>query len=346
MRDDQLQIEDVPVSEQFVALQRLNKDLKVASRLLGQREVRYLTDTYYQVQKFRTIAANQIRSCSSGEPNQVLTWTLANMKTLENDIKKSLDEFSDQYSVGRWLKSIVGIGPVITAGLLSHLDIRLCKTAGHFQSFAGMVPSQHWAKGQKRPWNAKLKRLVFLATDCFMKFQNHKNDTYGKLYVKRKEYETAKNLKGDYKDNAAYILTGNCPRCNGQSNPACFICYGRCKVTPKRFGEDTKAIASYKEGMLPLGHIHMRCLRWTGKIFLSHLHTAMYVDFFKSDPPVPYVFAKCAEDHRHFIDLPNWPNKEQGNSLAELYGRSIAPIPMGDASEDDNDSIPEVQGPD
>lgn len=342
MRDQELEVMICPaVDEVFEPLQRLNKDLKAASHLLGQREVRYLTDTYYQVQKFRTIAANQIRACSVGEPNKVLAWTFGSMKTLENDIKKALDEFSDQYAVGRWLKSITGIGPVITAGLLSHLDIRQAMTCGHFWSFAGLEPTKIWAKGQTRPWNAKLKRLCFIAGDCFVKFQNHKKDTYGKLYVKRKEYESAKNEKGDYKDNCTYILTGKCPRCGDTSNPKCYVCFGRNKVTPKSYGADTKAREFYQQGLIPPGHLHMRCLRWTSKIFLSHLHHAMYVDFYKKEPPIPYAFAKCEGDHRHFIELPNWPNVESGSSLAELYGRS-QPIPVGDPTENDNDAIPDV----
>jgi hypothetical protein len=319
-------------------LEKLNHDLRDASRLLGRREARFLTDIYYQVQGFRTASANQVRS-GDGEPNRVLGWVYESMRRLEDNVKRALGEFAGSYRVGSWLQSITGIGPVLSAGLLSHIDIRKAPTAGHIWRFAGLDPTVKWEKKQKRPWNARLRVLCYKSEDCFVKFQNHRNDHYGQLYVKRKEYESGRNERGDNADAASYILTGKCPRCARsmsaertikEESPAkhkertsigerpCPVCHGHSGGTPKRFGADTEARKHYEAGHLPPSHIHARAMRWTGKMFLSHLHHVMHVDFFGTEPPVPYSFEKCPVDHRHFVPLPNWPWEDAGKGLDEM----------------------------
>lgn len=280
--------------EQMEELTRLTRDLRDASRLLGRREARYLVDLYYAVQEFRKSAANQVRSAEEDEPNRVLEWVFESTRRLEENVKKSLGEFAASYRVGAWLQSITGIGPVLSAGFLTHLDVRKSKTAGGFNRFAGLDPTVRWEKGQKRPWNARLKVLCFKAEDCFVKFCNHKDDHYGQLYVKRKEYETARNESGALADRAAAALQA------------------------KRLGKETEARKHYEAGRLPPAHIHARAMRWTGKIFLSHLHHVMYRDVFGADPPIPYVFAKCEGDHRHYIEIPNHPWEGDGKCLTEM----------------------------
>ena len=282
-------------SEIWESVQRLDRDLRSASRLLGRKEARYLVDAYYAIQDFRIQAAGQIRaSGESGEPNRVLEWVFDSMRRLEGDVQKALGEFSDRYNIGQWLQSIVGIGPVISAGLLAHLDVRGCKTAGHFWRFAGLDPSMKWEKKQKRPWNAKLKVLCWKAGESFIKFQNHKNDFYGQHYRKRKDFEIERNDAGANAEAAARILT------------------------EKNWGRDTDARKHYEAGHLPPAHIHARARRWVEKLFLSHVHHAMHVDFYGELPMKPYSFEHCPGEHRHFIELPNWPFTGDGESLKLL----------------------------
>ncbi len=70
--------------------------------------------------------------------------------------------------------------------------------------------------------------------------------------------------------------------------------------------------------MLPPAHIHARAMRWTGKIFLSHLQNVMYWDYYETAPPVPYAFEKCEGDHRHLIEVPNFPHEFDGRGLKEM----------------------------
>ncbi|MCH8069283.1 MAG: transposase [Candidatus Marinimicrobia bacterium] len=207
----------------------------------------------------------------------------------EKNIKKTLTPFTQRYRVGRWLQSICGIGPVLSAGLIAHLDVRNRPTAGHFWRFAGLDPTVVWSKGERRPWNAKLKTLCYKIGESFVKTQSRATDYYGKLFRERKDQEIKKNDLKEFSDQAdARVST---------------------------VSKSTDAYKFYSIGLLPPAHIHARARRWVVKIFLSHLHHVMYVDAYGVEPPVPYVFEKCPGDHSHFIALPNWPFEGGGEQL-------------------------------
>lgn len=178
-------------------LQRLSKDLKLASQTMSEEEVRYLVDCYYQLQEARKASGNQLSAASkSGEPHAVLTWFRDNALYLESQVQRSLDSYADSKRVGRWAKSIFGIGPVIAAGLLAHINIEKAPTAGHIWSFAGITPDVVWKEGEKRPFNATLKTLTWKIGQSFLKFSNNEECVYGQALRERWEYEKKKNWSG------------------------------------------------------------------------------------------------------------------------------------------------------
>lgn len=260
-------------------IMKLSKDLKKASKNLTDLEARYLVDTYYQVQEFRKATSNQIRSMQeSEEPTEVINWLLDNLESLENQIKRALDTYTKSHPVGEWLQSITGIGPVIAAGLLAHIDIKKAPTAGHIWSFAGLNPNAKWEKGQLRPWNARLKTLCWKIGQSFVKVSNNPNDVYGKIYKERKEYEVMKNEAGDYKEQAESILKS------------------------KNIGKTTDAYKAYSQGKLPPAHIQQRAERYAVKIFLSHLHEFWYEQHYGEKPPKPFAIEILG--HAHQIPRP------------------------------------------
>jgi hypothetical protein len=286
----------MPDKDMFEMLQKLNRDMRQAAKIMDRNSIRYMVDLYYMTQKMRKAANSQILSME-GEPNRILQWTFDSYEMVENNIKKALDTFTDEYYVGQWLKSITGIGPVISAGLMSRLDIRKAKVGTQFWSYCGLNPAKKWEKGQKCPWNMELKRLCFIIGDCFMKFHNHANDHYGKLYVLRKEEERLANEIKKFAEQAATSLR------------------------EKNYGAETDARKWYEKGMLPPARIHMRAMRWCVKIFISHVHHVMYWDYFKKNPPVPYAFTEhCFGNHRQYIGPQNWPfqGTPTAKSLREL----------------------------
>src|SRR5262249_29083837 len=130
-----------PTDELLPAVKRLSRDLAIAAATLSDDEARYLVDGFYMMQRDRIRAAHQLRALGENrEPNIVLDWFSVQAGTLEGQIKRALDRYTQDHPMGQWLRSVKGIGPVLSAGLLAHLDIEKAPTAGHFWNFAGLNP--------------------------------------------------------------------------------------------------------------------------------------------------------------------------------------------------------------
>lgn len=262
-------------------VKKLTKDLRamVVLGAVSTREVRYLVDSYYQRQRARITADHQIRQMNeTGEPHEVIQWLGANDDLLERNLKSMLDKWTDTHPVGLWAKSITGIGPVIAAGLLAHIDITRANTAAKVWAHAGLNPDMKWEKGQKRPFNMRLKTLcAFKLGESFVKVHNKDSDIYGKLYAQRKALEQERNDAGLFKETAARDIA--------------------------RFSKSTDAYKSYAEGKLPPARIHARARRYAVKMFLSHYHMIAFWHYYNFLPPFPFVF-----EHLGHIDIIVPPN--------------------------------------
>lgn len=263
-------------------IQRLTRDLKQASVTLAPDEARFLVDAYYQIQDHRKATHLQSLSLSkSNEPHSVLSWLCGQNETLEGQIKRALDAWSDEQPLGRWAKGIVGIGPVLASGLMAHIDIEKAPTVGHIWSFGGLDPNVRWEKGQKRPWNATLKCLFWKCGESFCKVSGNEKDVYGKVYLERKALEQQRNEAGAFADQAAE------------------------KLERFKIGKTTDAYAAYSIGKLPPAHIHARAKRYATKLFISHYHHVAYVLRYNTEPPKPYIIEHGG--HTHFLAPPNFP---------------------------------------
>ena len=273
---------------------KLTKDIKDASRTLGKAEARFLVDAYYAMQENRIRSAHQVRTLAQPkptadapedepepEPHDVLKWLQSQEEHLEGQIRGALDVYSNADPAGIWARSQMGIGPVIAAGLLANIDITRAPTVGHIWRFAGLDPTTVWGKGTKRPWNASLKRLCFLIGESFVKVSNREGDVYGKLYKERKEWETERNARLVYAEQAKLALE------------------------QKKFDPATDAFAWYTKGMLPPARIHMRAKRRAVKLFLAHLHEVLYWCHYGMLPPHPWVFEHGGDGHVHRLEVPN-----------------------------------------
>lgn len=299
--------------ENILSITRLSRDLANASVTLTDTEARYLVDLYYQMQDYRIASDGQCRSidqvpekaakakCKSingnskdwesfindedipeKEPHESLTFFADNFRTLEGDIKKALAKYVESKPIGQWLLSVCGIGPVIAAGLMANIDIKKAPTAGHIWNFAGLNPDIKWTKGQKRPFNARLKTLCWKIGESFVKTQKLKQDIYGHLLIERENYEKAKNEAGDYKEQAA-------------------IMYEICKKKPNKMKSSRPY---YEQGVLSPSHIRSRAKRWAVKLFLSHLQQVWWEMETGEKPPKPFAIAILG--HAHEIPAPNW----------------------------------------
>ena len=413
--DDESNNDELSVdSSQWELLNRLDRDLRSAAEYLGPEEARFLVDMYYQMQDVRIRFRNQQRQTEAhSEPNRVITWGLENIRRAENDIKRALGSFAEAYSVGRWCLSNHGIGPVISAGLLAHLDIRNTPTVGKWWRFAGLDPSRSWhgkedakqmlgqvglhsgvkkltlakaqelaalcnvnhvrlqqiwadgfAKSKKynalekylaaRPWNAELKSLcAFKMGECFVKFQNAEACDYGHLFQARKALEVERNMQGAFSDQAAKILSKENRRADAYATKWMQGCWAaehmaevltlgqaqRLTYLNKKVGEPGSGVA-----MLAPAHIHARARRYAVKIFMSHLHHVMYVDYNNGEaPPKPFIIENSDGVHTHTIPIPHFPlaNDLGGKPLSDLYAPRPAPAPEVDEADSEDEASEE-----
>lgn len=267
--------DEIQLTQSSVAA--LDKDLRAAAKHMTEHEVRFLVDAYYMIQGNRIRSSNQIRAMES-EPHAMLAWLFTQNKVVENNIKTALDVYTHNHPVGEWLHSVKGIGPVIAAGLLAHIDIDKAPTVGHIWRYAGLDPTCEWGKGQKRPWNARLKVLCWKAGESFVKTSNREGAVYGEIYKQRKELELGRNEQGDFREQAERVLA------------------------TRKIGKETDAYKHYSAGRLPPAHIHARARRYAVKQFLSDLHREMYRRLLGKEPPLPYPIAHM--NHVHLIERP------------------------------------------
>lgn len=182
--------DDIVPDDFKAVVARLNRDLRKASEDLSEAEARYLVQAYYNVQELRIRCDAQVRKLDENKaPHLVIGWLGDQSRVLEGQIRAALDRYSDHHRYGKWPRSIIGIGPVISAGLIAHTDMAHLPTAGHLWSFAGLDPTKEWKKSEKRPWNADLKVLCWKAGQSFMKFPKSRG-----RHLRQGLYHAEKNL--------------------------------------------------------------------------------------------------------------------------------------------------------
>ena len=277
-------VDDLEPSTSYEPIKRLTRDLKKASVTLTSDEARFLVDNYYMMQEQRKRTSNQVRVLAEGkEPHEVLSWFMTQASGLEGQVMRALDAYSGSRPEGIWARSQKGIGPVISSGLLAHINIERAPTVGHIWRFAGLDPTCKWGKGEKRPWNGALKRLCWIIGECFTKVSGYDDAVYGKIYAERKLVEIARNEQGLFAGQAAESLAN--VRWKGESG--------------------TKT--HYEAGRLPPARLHLRAQRYAVKLFLAHYHEVAYVVKYGKLPPKPYILTK--PEHAHHICPPNAPDE-------------------------------------
>lgn len=165
---------------------KLSKDQKEASATLGPDEVRFLVDKYYEIQKGRIRANNQIKAVDRGpnrEPHAVLDWLKTQSTILEDQVNVALYGYANSKDMGRWLMSLYGIGPVIASGLLAHIDWTK-PTVSHIWRFAGLDPDCKWLGREKAEEIVKAEGtedFTQLVENCCLKVKRWSRSYYASV---------------------------------------------------------------------------------------------------------------------------------------------------------------------
>jgi hypothetical protein len=298
---------------------KLNKDMvKAITSLDGpggvtHNEARFLVDTYYTIQKARIrnvlqakgLDRDAVKTGNDAEPHEALDRFAADFAIHEDNIKKILGWYVERHPMNWFFQNTFGVGPVLAAALLAHIDIEQCPTVGHIWSFAGLNPTMKWEKGQKRPWNTGLKTVCWKIGDSFVKLSGREDSYYSRLYVKRKAEEWRRNLAGEYQDEATRQMdlkkyskatdqhawyTGACDPAKAAES----LAYGKSPTAASCKAEDGHGIP-----MLSPAHIDARARRYAVKIFLSHFHECWYRTHYNQEPPKPFAISILNHAHYH-----------------------------------------------
>lgn len=280
---------------------------------IGTNEARLLVDLYYQVQKARVGTSNRINGLirdavkrgEAEEPHELMDLLLEQFHTVEENIATGLKIYTKNHEMFWFFDATVGIGPVLSAGILAHIDINKAPTVGHIWRFAGLDPTLPRAKkGEKRRYNSALKTICWKAGESFVKTSGHEDGFYGRLYKERKQLEWERNLRGEYAEQAeAALIEKN----YGKTTDAYAWYSGLCSADLARkslAAGKTPSAADCKEDdgglrMLPPAHIHERATRYARKIFLSHLHECWWEQTHPGEKaPVPWIIAHGNHGHR------------------------------------------------
>lgn len=271
-------------TDEFDAMERLERAAKLAAADLTRDAARSLVDIYYRWQEHRIALTGQIRAqlqgADPGEPPgsvAVVEHFAAQVSTLEKQMVAVLGEWAKSRPEGEWAQAQKGIGPVLSAGLGAHIDITRAPTVGHIWRFAGLDPTVRWEKKTKRPWNADLKVLCWRIGDSFVKVSGREDAFYGQVYRERKTLELERDEAGLFADQAAESLLTK-------------------RIT------DAGLRATYESGHLPAGRLDLRARRYAVKLFLAHWHGVAFEAEYGRKPPLPYAIAHLG--HAHMIDPP------------------------------------------
>lgn len=290
---------EVEALSSILSLKPKNIKVVIDKETLSISEIQYLVSLYYQIQHYRiTTNAQKQASIKEGASHTLIEFFNNEFKDIETQIKNTLNQYTDTDPVAWTLKQVVGIGPVIAAGLVANLDITRpdVKTAGSYWRYCGVDPSVNKAKkGEKRKYNADMKVLTaFKLGESFCKVQNKETAFYGKIFKEWKEEYVRRNEAGE------------------------LACNAKRQLEEKNYSKTTDAYKAYIQGKLPPAHIHAMARRKPVMLLLSHMFDLQYMLHHHKKSPIPYIIA--VGDHVHEIE----------NPLIEIYESKYGKIKLLD----------------
>lgn len=314
-----------------VTIGKLRSDMRDAAGLMSKGEARFAVDLYYQIQEFRKATANQVRSMKA-EPTAILGWSFDSMAMIETEIKLALDEYtkSEPSGMGMWARNILGIGPVISAGLLAYIDLEPWKCMSTDREDRCTERAMTESNEERAKRKARVDRDKHFLMGCGRKRIRAVGSVWryagldptsvwnegqrrpwnaalkvlcwkiGQSFVKVSN-NPGSQYGALYKQRKVYEVKRNEA---GELQPQAMA-----SLASKKFKRDTFAKRAYDQGLLPAARLDLRATRWTVKIFLYHWTAEAYLRRFGEKLSEPYVISHL--DHVDFIEAREGGNEEE-----------------------------------
>jgi hypothetical protein len=245
------------------------EDAKDAAKVLKEREAQFLCGMYLKFQKER-VGIQQRTKTLPDEPNRALTFILEEFSAREENMKILMDVYTDKHPIAYEMKKIKGIGPVIAAGYVAHVDMSRVNYFGQVLSYGGYSPSVVWKKGEKRPFNMSFRAVLIHAGRSFLFASGYPDSYFGAHYRMFKRMIEARNENGEYAEKAAS------------------------KLEKYNIGKTTQAYSAYSKGKLPKGHIIALAKFKCVSLFVGIVHDHWSKQLGK--PIFPYPFEYMGHD--------------------------------------------------
>ena len=291
---------------------------------LSRRDVRFLVDTYYQIQEFRKASGNQERAAGKhNEPHRMISEWFKLYEMLEDVANAQLRTWSNYAGPeGQWAQQITGIGHVLAAGLSAFIDMDKATTVSKVWRIAGQDASVRWLGADKAE---KMVKDVFTRlnikknyTAAFAELALLTNRKVESLLLSAKRLGKGKITKDSIEKAVAlrpwnarfktlcWKIGDSFVKCQNRGSYYGFI-YAEKKaeyVAKNDAGEYAEVAAEklaskskfsahqravMKEGKLPDIQIDLRARRKAIKLFLSHYWVMAYRSYYHKEPPAPYI---------------------------------------------------------
>ncbi len=235
---------------------------KIHGTEVRRGKLRRLVVLLTRSQKARIAIDNQIRSFGRIElivPEYMIKIS-EDLHNKEKELEKQIIGLlkSGDYKIYEWLKKVKGIGHLLSAKLISMIDIQKTPSPAHLWSFSGQTPDARRKKGVKNKFNPELKMYMFQVGDQFIK---HRTPKYRDIYdeEKKKQLELMDNhsSEGTQRENETHVRYTTPPK-------------NKSKLEGTQCGNENQCHSATPPNNLM--HAHLRAMRKSVKSFLTDLY--------------------------------------------------------------------------
>ncbi len=279
-------------------------DAKLAAKTMGSLEASYLVGMYQYFLNQRIAVQNRLRSLPD-EPSNALMYMKQQMEEGEKDCRVLLECYTDNHPIASVIKQIKGIGSIISAGYVAHVDMDKAKHFPQVLAYGGYSPTAVWRKGERRSYNMDFRKILILAGRSFVFSSGSPISYFGKRYKLFKTRIEWHNEQGHYADVAAK------------------------KLSMFKFDEASSTYKAYIKGILPPAHIIRLAAFKTVALFVGVVH-----DYWSNQLGrhiEPYPFAILGHDKLSMVTMDEVLTYEkEKNALAKVNGKKKEGAPSYD----------------
>ena len=157
-------------------------------------DLRALVDFRAQIQKQRIAISNRLdalaREADEAQPTTSALWErwFDELKDMESGIDDDIKANTDDYPIIALMTEVKGVGKVLAAQAVAHIDITRASHVSSLWRYAGFGVNadgerDRLQKGVKAPYNKGLKTICWKIATSFMR----SNSPYREIYDKAKE---------------------------------------------------------------------------------------------------------------------------------------------------------------